>query len=180
MLFSFFLCPSGESCASQRGALSFSVALKGPNQAPGRFDGTPFLAPPTPGLAFVETDSFQSIQVDFIVFCFSAHAFHSLGPPFVSSYCWRWSEATVSEPWQGLGALLSRFLGGGLTQGKCQERGVAIQLLPGYFWYTIENEAAKSFRAGLSKQLPAIVSKTAQMKKLQTVICRHDNLRSCG
>lgn len=137
--FSFFpLSPLGKPGVSRRGALTFSVALKGPNQAPRRFDTTPFLAPPTPGLTFVETDSFQSIQVDFIVFCFSALAFHSQGSPFVSSYCWRWSEATVSELRQGLGALLSRFLEGGLTQGKCQERGVVIQLLLGYSCYAIE------------------------------------------
>lgn len=78
--FPFFLGPLGKSGVSQREALTFFVALKGPNQVPRRFDTTPCLAPPTPGLAFVETDSFQSIQVDFIVFCFSAHAFYSLGP----------------------------------------------------------------------------------------------------
>lgn len=56
------------------------MALKGPNLEPRRFHATPFRAPPTPGLSFVKTDSFQSIQVDFIVFYFSAHAFHSLVP----------------------------------------------------------------------------------------------------
>lgn len=75
---------------------------------PPSFDGTLSHLP-----GFVKASSFHSIQVHSIVCCLSAHAFHLPGLCFES--CWRWTGGTESKLRQGLGPLVSRFLGGGLT-----------------------------------------------------------------
>lgn len=105
-----------------RGGFSLSEA----NQALGALTG-PFLAPPAPGLAWLCWGWFISVYSGGPHCVLLLRPCISFAGPFVLRFCRRWTEGTESELRRGLGPLVSRFLGGGLTLEKVRE-SVVIQL----------------------------------------------------